>query len=77
MKPTLLRVASLVLGLAAVALFWLAFTQFDDGPPAPGASGSASYEDSMMQAAQVSVLFGVAGCFVLLGAFACHSRARL
>jgi hypothetical protein len=72
----LLRVASVVLGVAAVALFWLAFTQFDDGaPPSPGSPAFDDYERGMMRDAQLSVVLGLAGCFVLLGAFACHSRA--
>lgn len=76
MSASLLRVASLLLGIAALALFWLAFTQFDDGPrPPPDAPGHDDYERDVMRDARLSVALGVAGCFVLLGAFACHNRA--
>jgi hypothetical protein len=76
MAAGLLRAASLVLGVAALALFWLAFTQFDGEPrPPPGTSGRDAYERHLMRDAQLSVAFGLAGCFVLLGAFACHTRA--
>ena len=77
MTATLLRVASGLLFAGALALFFLAFTQFDGAGPAPGGSPSASvYEAQMMRDAQVSVLFGLAGCFVLLGALACLAKAK-
>jgi hypothetical protein len=66
-----LRVASVALGLGALALFWLAFTQFGGAPRLSGES-----EGRLVHEAQVSVVLGIAGCFALLGALACHSRAR-
>jgi hypothetical protein len=77
MGATLLRAASVLLALAALALFWLAFTQFDDGgAPAPGSPSQDDYERGLMRDARLSVVLGLAGCFVLLGAFACHERAN-
>jgi hypothetical protein len=70
-----LRAVSIVLFFAAAAIFWLAFTQFDEGPPPSRPSEAAAYEKAMMRHAQLSVLLGLAGSFVLLGAFACHSKA--
>ncbi|MHB1261007.1 MAG: hypothetical protein ACYC2H_04745 [Thermoplasmatota archaeon] len=76
MRPAVLRTASGLLALGALALFWLAFTQFDSAPPQPGSPGFSSYEEAMMRDAQFSVVFGLAGCFTLLDAFACHNAAR-
>jgi hypothetical protein len=77
LRPSLLRAASLLLALTALALFWLAFTQFGDAGPAPppGSPTYRAYEQAMTHDAQVSVLLGLAGCFVLLGSFACHGQA--
>ena len=77
MQPALNRLASVALMLAALALFWLAFTQFGGDAPQPGQPGVSSYEQDMVKAARLSVAYGVAGCFVLLGAFAFLNRARL
>ena len=68
-----LRLAGgVLLAVAAVVVFVLAFTRFDDGgAPQPGSIGSADYESRMMRDAQVSVVLGMAGCALLIGAFAC------
>ncbi|MEA3136892.1 MAG: hypothetical protein QOC71_1173 [Thermoplasmata archaeon] len=72
----LLRVGSVLLLIGALALFWLAFTRFGDADaPQPGSPGFQSYEKQRVREAQLSVLLGLAGSFVLLGAFACHSKA--
>jgi len=76
MRLAVLRTASVLLALGALALFWLAFTQFDSAPPQPGSPGFSTYEEAMMRDAQLSIVFGLAGCFTLLGAFACHDAAR-
>ncbi|MFA5944344.1 MAG: hypothetical protein WC876_07760 [Candidatus Thermoplasmatota archaeon] len=67
---------SMALGLAALALFWRAFTQFGGEAPQPGQPGFATYEADMVRAARLSVVYGVAGCFALLGAFAFLTRTR-
>lgn len=76
MRPVILRLLGVFLAVVAGALLWLAFTQFDSAPPQPGAPGFGSYEEAMMRDAQVSVALGLAGCFALLGAFACLNAAR-
>jgi hypothetical protein len=75
MTAILLRLGGGLLFAGALALFFLAFTQFDAAPQ-PGSPGFTGHEERTMRDAQVSVLLGVAGCFVLLGAFACFSRAQ-
>src|SRR5688572_20734846 len=58
-RPRLLRVASVVLFVAAVGFGWLAFTRFDDGePPQPGSPGYRGYEDQRLRQAQLSVALG-------------------
>lgn len=76
-SPAVPRAAAVLLILAALALFWLAFTQFEAGgsPPA-GSPAYEGYHEGMIRDAQLSVAFGLGGCFVLLGAFACLNRAR-
>ena len=76
MKETAWRVGSGLLVVVAVALFVLAFTRFDAEVPQPGSPGYDGYEDRLTRDARLSVVLGVAGCFALLGAFACHERAR-
>ena len=76
MAPILLRLGSVLLLVGAIALFVLAFTRFDASPPRPGSPEAAGYEERMTRDAQLSVVLGVSGCFALLGAFACHERAR-
>ncbi|HJQ93412.1 MAG TPA: hypothetical protein VJ874_03900 [Candidatus Thermoplasmatota archaeon] len=76
MTETRWRIGSGLLVVVAVALFVLAFTRFDAGVPQPGSPGFDGYEDRMTRDARLSVVLGVAGCFALLGAFACHERAR-
>lgn len=76
MATALVRAASLLLGVAALGLFWLAFSQFSgEAPPSPGSTAFDDYERGQIRDALLSVALGLAGCFVLLGAFACHSRA--
>lgn len=76
MRPIVWRMASGLLVLVAFAFFWLAFTQFDAAPPQPGSPGFSAYEWGMVRDARLSVAFGLAGCFTLLGAFACLNAAR-
>ena len=75
-RQTLLRAASALLAVGAVALFWVAFTQFGDAGSPGLARDRASFEEELMRDARISVAFGLAGCFALLGAFACHRRIR-
>lgn len=76
MRPGLLRAASVVLFVGAVALGWLAFTRFDaDEPPAPGSPAFRDYEEDRMRQAQLSAGLGLAAAVTLAGAFACHELA--
>lgn len=72
----MLRVASALLAVGALALFWLAFTQFDATPAQTGSTDSSAYEDAMIRDARLSIVWGLAGCFTLLGAFACLNAAQ-
>ena len=74
MAAFLLRLGSVLLLVGAVALAVLAFTRFGAGETDP--PGSAAYEQGRMRQAQLSVVLGLSSCFALLGAFACHERAR-
>jgi hypothetical protein len=73
-----LQVAGFLLGAAALALLWSAFSQFDEPVPSPGAppSAGAAYERAMVEDARRSVALGVSGCVVLLGALACFQWGR-
>jgi hypothetical protein len=74
MPAFLLRLGSVLLLVGAVALAVLAFTRFE--PIETDAPGSAAYEQGRMRQAQLSAVLGLAACCALLGAFACHEKAR-
>lgn len=70
-------VAAIVLLVTAVTCLGFAFTRFSHGdPPQAGTPEGEAWQTRQMQQARASVLFGLAGCFTLLGAAASLQRAR-
>jgi hypothetical protein len=75
-RRALLRVASVLLVVAAVVLAVLAFTRFGHEPaPDPSSPAYRDYEGGRMAQARLSVLLGLGASVALFGAFACHSAA--